>query len=90
MATTTMTIRMDTEIKQSLEQLCEEMGMPISTAFNICAREMIRRWGMPFAVKGDIFNEETAQSMRDTLAGKNLSKAYDNLDEMWSDIFAER
>ncbi|MBQ1866698.1 type II toxin-antitoxin system RelB/DinJ family antitoxin [Selenomonas sp.] len=88
MSSATMSVRLEPEVKKSLEQLCSEMGMPVSTALNVCAKAMIRSWGFPFAVKGDIPNEETAQSMRDTLEGKNLSRTFDSVDEMWEDLNA--
>ncbi len=52
MATTTMTLRMDTDVKRNAENLCKEMGMTLSTAFNIFAKAMIRKRGIPFAVTG--------------------------------------
>ena len=52
MATTTMTIRMDSKLKHEAEDLCKEMGMPLSTAFNIFAKAMVRKRGIPFPVMG--------------------------------------
>lgn len=54
MATTTMTIRMDAALKESAEELCREMGMNLTTAFNIFTRAMVRERGIPFAVRGNV------------------------------------
>ena len=42
MSSATMSVRLEPEVKKSLEQLCSEMGMPVSTALNVCAKAMIR------------------------------------------------
>lgn len=66
MATTTMTVRMDAEVKHEAEALCKEMGMTLSTAFNIFAKAMIRKRGIPFAVTGSpsLYDEPNRSHMR--------------------------
>ena len=50
MASTSITFRMDEELKKNLEKTCQELGMSTSTAFNIFAKAFVRAQGMPFAV----------------------------------------
>ena len=66
MATTTMTVRMDAEVKHEAEALCKEMGMTLSTAFNIFAKAMIRKRGIPFAATGSpsLYDEPNRSHMR--------------------------
>lgn len=48
---TTMSIRVDIEIKKQAQQLFESMGMDMTTAVNIFLRQAIRQKGLPFDVK---------------------------------------
>ena len=66
MATTTMTVRMDSDLKRDAEQLCKEMGMTLSTAFNIFAKTMVRKRGIPFAVTGNtsLYDEPKRSHLR--------------------------
>ena len=42
MAQTLVNVRMDEEVKRSMEETCKELGITMSTAFNIFARYMSR------------------------------------------------
>ena len=72
MATTTMTLRMDADVKRNAENLCKEMGMTLSTAFNIFAKAVIRKRGSPFAVTG-------SPSLYDEPNRSHMQKAMDEL-----------
>ena len=58
MSQTLVNIRMDENVKKSMEKLCNELGITISAAFNIFARKMIRENGIPFDVTADPFFSE--------------------------------
>lgn len=45
-----MTFRIDTEIKAQMTEICKQLGMSTSTAFNIFANAFVRAKGMPFEV----------------------------------------
>ena len=45
MATTNVSIRMDTELKAQADELFAELGMNLSTAFNIFVRQSLREGG---------------------------------------------
>lgn len=47
---TNMTFRMDSEVKAKMAEICNQLGMTTSTAFNIFANAFVRANGMPFAV----------------------------------------
>ncbi|MDO4327212.1 MAG: type II toxin-antitoxin system RelB/DinJ family antitoxin [bacterium] len=59
MAQTNVNIRMDDNLKQQFEHLCGELGMNMSTAFNIFAKAMVRKQGIPFEVALDPFYSES-------------------------------
>ena len=47
---TTMTFRMDSEVKAQMAAICDALGMTTSTAFNLFANAFVRAKGMPFSV----------------------------------------
>lgn len=59
MAQTLINFRMDKELKENLEKICEELGMNMTTAFTIFAKKMIREKRIPFDVGIDPFYSES-------------------------------
>lgn len=47
---TNMTFRMDSNVKAQMAEICTQLGMTTSTAFNLFANAFVRAKGMPFAV----------------------------------------
>lgn len=88
MATTNVSIRMDTELKAQADALFAELGMNLSTAFNIFVRQSLREGGIPFEIRTDRPNKETIAAM---LEAENIAKdpnvkGYTDLDEMFADL----
>lgn len=48
--TTNVSIRMDTELKVQADALFSELGMNLTTAFNIFVRQSLREGGIPFKI----------------------------------------
>ena len=63
MATTNISIRMDSDLKAQAEALFSELGMNLSTAFNVFVRQSLRDGGIPFEIKMDQPNKETMAAM---------------------------
>ena len=59
--TTNISIRMDVELKEQADALFSELGMNISTAFNIFVRQSVREGGLPFEVS---LNQPDRKSVR--------------------------
>ena len=59
MAQTLVNFRMDVAMKAELEELCQELGMNMTTAFTIFAKKMIRERRIPFDVSVDPFYSKT-------------------------------
>ena len=88
MATTNVSIRMDTELNAQADELFAELGMNLSTAFNIFVRQSLREGGIPFEIRTDRPNKETIAAM---LEAENIAKdpnvkGYTDLDEMFADL----
>lgn len=71
MATTNISIRMDSDLKAQADALFSELGMNLSTAFNIFVRQSLRDGGIPFKIKMDQPNKETMAAM---LEAERISK----------------
>ena len=52
-------IRLDEDIKKSMERTCHSLGMNMTTAFTIFARKMSREKRIPFEVSIDPFYNES-------------------------------
>ena len=50
MATTNISIRMDSDLKAQAEALFAELGMNLSTAFNVFVRQSLRDGGIPLSL----------------------------------------
>lgn len=88
MAQTNVNIRMDEGLKQQFDLLCNELGMNMSTAFNIFAKAMVRQQGIPFEVSLDVPNAETLAAIDDVNHGRNLSKTFHSVAELMEDLNA--
>ncbi len=86
--TTNISIRMDKELKTEAEALFNELGMNLTTAFNIFVRQSLREGGIPFEVKLEQPNKETMAAMLEAerIAKDPSVKGYDDLDELFADL----
>lgn len=60
MSNTTISIRVNEEVKKEADQLFENLGLNLSSAVNIFLRQAIREQGIPFQVtlnEGRIYQE---------------------------------
>ena len=91
MATTTVSIRMDSELKRQFEQFCEDVGMNMTTAFTIFAKKVVNENRIPFDIGREIPNEETLAAIdevRRMKADPSLGKSYTDAREMVRDLLA--
>ena len=64
--------RMDADLKKSMEQTCQEMGMSMTTAFTIFATKVSREKRIPFEISADPFYSESNM--------KHLSKVISDIE----------
>lgn len=88
MAQTNINIRMDDNLKQQFDLLCNELGLNMTTAFNIFAKAMVRQQKIPFEVALNIPNAETLAAIDDVNHGRNLSKTFHSVTELMDDLNA--
>ena len=70
------------------DALFNELGMNLTTAFNIFVRQSLREGGIPFEVKLDQPNKETIAAMLEAerIAKDPSVKGYNDLDELFADL----
>ena len=86
--TTTLNISMDEDLKAQADELFNELGMSLSTAFNIFVRQSLREGGIPFTIKAERPNKETMAAMAEAeqLAKDSPVKHFADLDELFADL----
>ena len=86
--TTNISIRMDTDLKAQADALFNELGMNLTTAFNIFVRQSLRDGGIPFEVKLGQPNNETIAAMLEAekIAKDSSVKGYNDIDELFADL----
>lgn len=69
--TINVNIRMDEELKKQAEKLFSELGMNMTTAFNVFVRQAIRTGGIPFEITtrtDDFYNSHNQKLLKKSIA----------------------
>jgi len=70
--TVNVNFRMDSELKKSMEQVCDDMGLTMTAAFTIFAKKVCREKRIPFEINADPFYSESNMAfLRRGLAALN-------------------
>ena len=72
MATTSVTIRMEENLKKQVETLFDEMGLNMTTAITMFTKAVVRQNKIPFEISADPFYSEENQ--------RHLQKAISDLE----------
>ena len=92
MATSNVTIRMDSELKKQAEELFADLGLNMTTAMIAFTKQAVREQRIPFILKRNIPNIETLEAIVEAqkiATGEIESKEYTDVDEMFEDIVNE-
>ena len=84
--TDTLHIRVEPSVKMKAEKTLNDLGLSITEAVNVFLNQVILHDGIPFKIEKPRYNKETIQAMDDVKNGKNLSKAFDSVDEMFEEL----
>lgn len=87
-STTNISIRMDSDLKIKADKLFGDLGMNISTAFNIFVRQSLREGRIPFEISLNQPNKKTIAAMLEAerIAKDPSVKGYNDLDELFADL----
>jgi len=86
--TTNISIRMDADLKAQADALFSELGMNLTTAFNIFVRQSLREGGIPFEINLSTPKKETIEAMLEAerIARDPSAKGYRNMSELFAEL----
>ena len=71
MAQTSISIRMDSDLKRQFELFCSSIGMTMTTAFCVFAKQALREQKIPFEIKAPndpFYSKENIARLRESIA----------------------
>lgn len=91
MKMSTITIRVDKNIKEQAEQIFENIGLSTTTAFTLFMKSVIREGEIPFKLKVDpFFCESNMNSLKLSVKqledGQSVTKTLEELKELENEI----
>ena len=89
MAQANVNIRMDEATKIAFDRFCEEIGLSVSSAFNIFAKTVVREQRIPFELTTEVPNAETKRAIENVRKGVGLSKEFHSVAELMEDLYAD-
>ena len=77
-----VTLRVDEDLKKQADALFSELGLNLTTAFNIFLRQSVREQKIPFQVSKNVPNAVTLAAMDEAERGENLYGPYDSVSDL--------
>ena len=87
MSKTSMSIRLDSEVKEQAQQVCNSLGMDMTTAINIFLRQAIQYQGLPFDVRLDE-SRKLVEVLADLDQNRNMSQSFVSVSDLMEDLRA--
>ena len=87
MSKTSMSIRLDSEVKEQAQQLFSNLGMDMTTAINIFLRQAIQYQGLPFDVRLDE-SRNLLEVLTDLDQNRNMSQSFESISDLMEDLRA--
>lgn len=91
MANVNVTIRMDSDLKKQADELFTELGMTLTTAITIFAKQAVREQKIPFDVSLNVPNAETIEALNEfdkMISDKETYTRYDSFDDLLKEVTA--
>lgn len=92
MATTNINVRIDTELKQSAEELFADLGLNMSAAITMFLKSAVNHDGIPFEVKRSTPNTETRAALAEYDEMKknpDKYKRYHSFNDLMDEVFTD-
>ena len=83
---------MDADLKNKFEAFCKDVGMNMSTAFNVFAKKAVAEQRIPFSIGKDVPNQETLEALAEVKRMKedpNYGKRYKDVDTMMKELLSD-
>lgn len=72
--TVNVTLRLDREVKENAEILFKELGMNLTTAFNVFVRQALRQGKIPFEIADPFYSEKNMSRLREFITQAEAGK----------------
>ena len=86
MSTTSMSIRVDNDIKEKAKKVFNALGLDMSTAVNVFLRRSVIENGLPFELTLDVPNRETKKVLQDAEKSVGMSKTFSSTKELFNEL----
>ncbi|MCR5234696.1 MAG: type II toxin-antitoxin system RelB/DinJ family antitoxin [Lachnospiraceae bacterium] len=80
----TITVRVEDELKKEAGNIFREVGMDMSTAITIYLKQVVRTNGIPFPVTAEIPNALTLKAIQE--ADKGEMASFSSIDALMEDL----
>ena len=87
MSKTSMSIRLDSEVKEQAQQVFNNLGMDMTTAINIFLRQALQYQGLPFDVRLDE-SRNLLEVLTDLDQNRNMSQSFESISDLMEDLRA--
>lgn len=84
MSTTPTQVRIDTDIKQQVTALFENLGLDMSSAVNMFLHQCVLRGGLPFTVEMPQYSTKTLEAMAEAkrISSDSSVKGYTDMEQL--------
>ena len=82
MKSVNVTVRVDEELKKQADALFNDLGMSLSTAFNIFLRQSVREQQVPFMVSRNRPNSVTLAAMEAAENDEDMYGPFDDIESL--------
>ncbi len=89
MANVNVNVQMDEKLKKQFEDFCNDVGMNMTTAFNLFAKKTVKEYRIPFEIGNDVPNAETKKAIEDAQKGIGLSRGFSTVEKLMEDLNAD-
>ena len=77
-----VTLRVDEDLKRQADALFSELGLNLTTAFNIFLRQSVREQRIPFQITKNVPNAVTLAAMDAAERGEDLYGPFDSVADL--------
>ena len=93
MKSVNVTVRLDEEIKKEFDSFCDNVGINITTAFNMFIKATLRNRALPFTVSDSSTKQKARKELKEAFSAAQRESAVNGTDNMTldeiNDIIAE-
>ena len=81
-----VTISLKKEDKMQMDEMLDDIGLSFSACMNMFVKQSIRDRKIPLSLD---LRDDPKQILKDMKSGRNMSKSYDNLKDLWEDLLTD-